>query len=105
GVGVGSAIITATTHDGWKTTSSEVTVTPAPVNKTISNCDTNVGWTSANSLTVFSSDKKEGLACLQSVGSSTDDFKLLLSTPINTGATIETDNLQFWYYVADNTLL
>jgi uncharacterized protein YjdB len=104
GVGVGSAIITATTHDGWINTSSEVTVTPAPVNKIISNCDTNVGWTSANSLTVFSSDKKEGIACLQSAGSSTDDFKLLLSTPLNTGASIETDNIQFWYYVADNSL-
>lgn len=103
-VGVGTATITATTHDGWKMASSGITVTPAPVNNIISNCDTNTGWTSSNTLSVNTTDKKVGSGCLQSVGASTDEFKKVFSPPINTGATFETGKLQFWYYVSDVSL-
>jgi hypothetical protein len=52
-------------------------------------------------LTVNSADKKEGTACLQSVGSKPNDFIKVFSTPINTGSTIANGNLQFWYFVSD----
>lgn len=101
GIGVGATTITATTHDGWKIATAEVNITPATVNKIISNCETVTGWTSANTLTLNTSDKKEGNASLQSAGNKTDEFSFLLSTPINTGATVEADKLQFWYFVSD----
>ncbi|NDP20518.1 MAG: T9SS type A sorting domain-containing protein [Paludibacter sp.] len=103
-IAIGNATINATTVDGSKSSTSIITVTPVPINKTISNCDANTGWTSSNTLTINSSDKKEGSASLQSVGASTDEFKKVFSPPINTGVTIATDNLQFWYYVSDVSL-
>jgi uncharacterized protein YjdB len=102
--GTGNATISATTHDGWKMASAQITVTPLPVNKKISNCDSNSGWTSSNTLTVNTTNQKEGTGCLQSVGTSTDDFKRVFSPPINTGVSVATDNLQFWYYVSDVSL-
>jgi uncharacterized protein YjdB len=100
-VAPGTCNITVTTQDGEKTAIAAITVNPRPVNKILSNCDSNSGWTSSNTLTVNSADKKEGAACLQSVGSKTDEFKRVFATPINTGSTIENGNLQFWYFVSD----
>lgn len=102
--GTGTATISATTHDGGKIASSEITVTPSPVNSVLSNCDAASGWTSANTLSVNSVDKKEGTGCLQSVGTNTDEFKKLFSQPINTGTTIPSGKIQFWYFVSDVTL-
>ena len=100
-VAPGTCNITVTTQDGEKTAIAAITVNPRPVNKILSNCDSNSGWTSSNTLTVNSADKKEGAACLQSVGSKTDEFKRVFATPINTGSTLENGNLQFWYFVSD----
>jgi uncharacterized protein YjdB len=103
-VAPGTCNITVTTQDGEKTAIAAITVNPRPVNKILSNCDSNSGWTSSNTLTVNSADKKEGAACLQSVGSKTDEFKRVFATPINTGSTLENGNLQFWYFVSDINL-
>ena len=103
-VAPGTCNITVTTQDGDKTAISAITINPRPVNKILSNCDSNSGWTSSNTLTVNSADKKEGVACLQSVGSKTDEFKRVFATPINTGSTLENGNLQFWYFVSDINL-
>lgn len=81
-----------------------VNTTSPPVNKIISNCDISTGWISGNTLTINTNVKKEGAACLQSVGSATDDFRRVFAQPINTGASIETDSLKFWYYVNDVSL-
>ena len=104
GESLGTAIISAKTADGQKLAEATVTVVLAPVNKAISNCESTSGWNSSNTLTVNSSDKKEGNASLQSAGNKTDEFKLLITTPINTGASVETDKLQFWYFVSDVSL-
>lgn len=101
GVALGDVTITVTTQDGGFTAVSQLTVKTAPVNKTISNCDSNSGWTSHNTLSVNSTDKKEGTGCLQSVGSQPDDFRAVFSLPINTGASVAGSSLQFWYYVSD----
>ena len=100
-VAPGTCNITVTTQDGEKKAIAVITVNQRPISKIISNCDSNSGWTSSNTLTVNSVDKKEGAACLQSVGSKTDEFIKVFSTPINTGSTIANGNLQFWYYVSD----
>ncbi len=103
-VSAGTTTVTATTVDGGKTFAVEITVLSRPVTKVISNCDTNTGWTSSNTLSVYSTDKKEGAASLQSVGLKTDEFKRIFTTPINLGVNIATDKLQFWYYVSDVSL-
>jgi hypothetical protein len=74
------------------------------VSKIISNCDVSAGWTSSNTLTLNTSAKKEGVGSLQSTGSKTDDFRRVFYPAINTGASVETDSLQFWYYVSDTSL-
>jgi hypothetical protein len=63
--------------------------------------DAATGWVSANTLSVNTTDKKEGSACLQSVGSGTDEFKKVFTTPYNSGASAATGSIQFWYYVSD----
>jgi hypothetical protein len=81
-----------------------VNTTSPPVSKIIANCDISTGWISNNTLTINTNEKKEGAACLQSVGAGTDDFRRVFAQPINTGASIETDSLQFWYYVNNVSL-
>jgi hypothetical protein len=75
-----------------------------PFTNYIDRCDANTGWLSANTLTVNTSDKKEGTGSLQSVGSGTDEFKKVF-TPFNSGASVTTGTIQFWYYVSDVTKL
>jgi uncharacterized protein YjdB len=100
-VAQGTCTITVTTQDGDKNAIATITVGPYPVSKIISTCDSNSGWTTGNTVTVNSADKKEGAACLQSVGPNTNDFIKVFSPPINTGSTIANGNLQFWYFVSD----
>ena len=103
-VAPGTCNITVTTQDGNKNAIVVITVNPYPVSKIISTCDSNTDWTSASTVTVNSTDKKEGTASLQSVGATgtvTTDFKKVFSPPINTGSTIANGNLQFWYFVSD----
>ena len=100
-VAPGTCNITVTTQDGDKKAIAVITINPRPVNKIISTCDSNTGWTSSNTLTVDSTDKKVGTASLKSVGLSNEDFKRVFSTPINTGSNLANGNLQFWYFVSD----
>jgi len=100
-VAPGTCNITVTTQDGNKNAIAVITINPYPVSKIISTCDSNSGWTTGNTVTVNSADKKEGGACLQSVGQNTNDFIKVFSPPINTGSTIANGNLQFWYFVSD----
>lgn len=67
-------------------------------------CDATTGWASANTLSVNTTDFKEGAGSLQSAGSGTDEFKKAW-TPYNTGATAATGYIRFWYYVSDVTQL
>ena len=100
-VAPGTCNITVTTQDGGRNAIAAITVNPRPVNKIISTCDSNTGWTSSNTLTLNSIDKKVGTASLQSVGLNTNDFIKVFSPPINTDSNIANGNLQFWYFVSD----
>lgn len=105
GVTVGTATITATAKDGGFIATSTITVTPAPASDIISNCDATSGWLSGNTLTLNTTDQKEGSGCLQSTGSKTDEYKKIFAPTLNTGVTPSTGKLQFWYYVSDISLL
>ncbi|MCP4047088.1 MAG: hypothetical protein GY732_14000 [Gammaproteobacteria bacterium] len=58
-------------------------------------------WTSDNTLSNDSVDKKEGAASLVSTGSGIDKFRKQLTSPINTGMTVSNGYLHFWLYVSD----
>jgi len=70
----------------------------------LDHCDATTGWVSGNLLTLNTTDKKEGTASLQSVGSSTLEFQKVF-TPVNTGTTAANGSVDFWYYVSDITKL
>ena len=67
----------------------------------LDDCDLVKDWGSAGSLSLNTEDQKEGLACIEYTGSSTDEYKKIFSTPYNSGATPENAKLEFWYYVSD----
>ncbi len=83
------------------TVSPTPTPTPVPAQNVLDNCNSLNGWSSSNSLTLDTSDKKEGTASIQSAGSGTDEFRKTFSTPVNSGVTAANGYLQFWYYVSD----
>ncbi len=66
-------------------------------------CDAATSWTSGNTLTLNTSDRKDGTGSLQSVGSGTSEFQKVFSTAFNSGASVSTGYLTFWYYVSDIT--
>lgn len=68
----------------------------------LDHCDATTGWAGSNPLTLNTSDKKEGTASLQSIGSGIDEFKKSFSA-FNTGATVANGYIDFWYYVSDVT--
>ncbi|QEM11754.1 glycoside hydrolase family 71/99-like protein [Mucilaginibacter rubeus] len=110
GVHVSSDYYLRLTNDGAKMVKGQISLTfshPTPfiVNGTttttyIDHCDAATGWTSGNTLSINTADKKEGTGALQSAGSATDEFRKSF-TAINTGATATNGSLQFWYYVSD----
>lgn len=67
----------------------------------LDHCDATAGWASGNTLTLNTTDKKEGSGSLQSVGSGTAEFQKVFTTPFNSGATVTSGSIQFWYYVSD----
>jgi lysophospholipase L1-like esterase len=68
----------------------------------VNNADATTGWTSGNTLTANTSDKKEGIASLQAVGSGTLEFQRSF-TAVNPGVTVTNGSVDFWYYVSDAT--
>jgi lysophospholipase L1-like esterase len=69
----------------------------------LDHADAATGWASGNTLTVNTTDKKEGTGSLQSVGSGTLEFQKTFATPLNSGASAATGSIDFWYYVSDVT--
>ena len=67
----------------------------------LDHCDVATGWRSTNTLSINTTDKKEGPGSLQSIGSGTDEFNKVFTTPYNSGASAATGSIQFWYYVSD----
>jgi hypothetical protein len=99
-VNPGTAKIWAITHDGEKTASSIVTVTGTIY---LDECDVTTGWTSSQTLTLNTTDKQQGTACIEFTGSTTDEFRKVFSPAFYSGTTVANGALRFWYYVSDVT--
>jgi hypothetical protein len=72
---------------------------------TIDKCDSVTGWTGSNSVTLDTTNKKEGTGCLTRTGSGTDWFKKTFSPAINSGVTESNGYVHLWLYVSDATKL
>ncbi|MCX6309371.1 MAG: Ig-like domain-containing protein [Bacteroidia bacterium] len=98
-VAEGSAIITATTEDGGKQATSQITVTKAATaSDYLDNCDAIIGWNAT--ATINTSDKKQGSGCLENLGSNSTEFSKVFIPSFNSGATPENGELKFWYWVS-----
>lgn len=99
----GDAIITASILNGTKTSKSTISVISYTGNLNLDNCDVTTGWsaTSTNTMTLNTTDSKEGAGCIQIVGIGTDEFKKVFTTAFNSGATSANGVLKFWYYISD----
>jgi hypothetical protein len=99
-VNPGTANIWAITHDGEKTATATITVT-GPL--FLDECDSLTGWSSSQPLTLNTTDHKQGTACIEFTGSTTNEFIKVFSPSFHSGTTVDNGALRFWYYVSDIT--
>ncbi len=69
----------------------------------LDDCDLLKDWGSSGQISLNTTDQKEGLGCIEFTGSATDEYKKIFSTPYNSGASVESGKLRFWYYVSDTS--
>jgi len=71
----------------------------------LDDCDAITSWnsSSSNSISYYTSDKKQGAGCVQMIGSATEEFKKVFSPAFNSDTSIANGVLSFWYYVSDVT--
>ena len=94
----GTANIWVITFDGEKIASATVTVTGTIY---LDECDSLTGWSSSQPLKLNTDDPKQGTACIEFTGSTTDEFKKVFSPAFFSGTTVANGALRFWYYVSD----
>ncbi len=102
----GKATITASILGGTKISTASISVSAYTGNLSIDNCDAITGWggSSSNVRSLNTADQMEGTACVQSVGSVSEEFKKVFSLPFNSGSTPSNGVLKFWYYISDVSL-
>jgi len=66
-------------------------------------CDDKTDWKSSAVLLLNTTDKQQGIGCIEFTGDSskTDEFKKVFTTPYNANGTESGTVLKFWYYVSD----
>jgi len=68
-------------------------------------CDQDLGWNDANSITRIQSGHKQGTGCLEyyggGVGKSSREFYKTFPNPYNSGVSESDGILQLWYYISD----
>jgi hypothetical protein len=106
GVSDGNATITASILGGTKIATTSISVSAYTGNLSLDNCDAITGWggSSSNVRSLNTIDYMEGTACVQSVGSVSEEFKKVFSSPFNSGSTLSNGVLKFWYYISDVSL-
>jgi hypothetical protein len=67
----------------------------------LDDCDELTGWQDASYLKLNSTDKKQGMACVEYTGDKSAEFKKIFPTPYKPEMEIDVAVLQFWYYVSD----
>jgi len=70
----------------------------------LDDCDLLKDWGTGGLLRLNTTDQQEGMACIEFEGDKTDEYKKTFTTPYNTGASVESGRLEFWYYVSDPAL-
>jgi hypothetical protein len=85
--------------------SNNVVITVGDPPDYLDDCDSKTDWKSSQGLSLNTTDKKQGSGCIQFTGSSTDEFKKAFSIPYNSGVSVASGALQFWYYISDPSLL
>jgi hypothetical protein len=71
----------------------------------LDDCDDLDAWGSSGSLALNAADQQEGAGCIEFSGNNTDEFKKAFDTPYNSGVSVGTGRLEFWYYVSDASLM
>lgn len=73
----------------------------------LDDCDDLTDWNSSGSLSLNTSDQKQGTGCIEFDGGTgnDDEFNKVFSTPYNSGIAEFDAVLQFWYYVSDASLI
>jgi len=70
----------------------------------LDDCDSKTDW-NPGSLTLNTTDKIQGVGCLEFAGTAVDEYSKVFGTPYNPNGTESGTVLQFWYYVSDVSLL
>lgn len=70
----------------------------------LDDCDSITDW-NPETLTLNTTDKIQGVGCLEFLGATTDEYSKVFTTPYNANGTESGTVLQFWYYVSDVSLL
>lgn len=73
----------------------------------LDDCDALTDWNTGSSLSLNSSDQKQGTACLEFTGGVNDsvEFQKVFASPYMSGVVAFDAVLQFWYYVSDPSLM
>ena len=66
----------------------------------LDDCDSQTDWNPI-SLTLNTTDKIQGVGCLEFLGANTDEYSKVFAAPYNANGTESGTVLQFWYYVSD----
>jgi hypothetical protein len=92
---------------GWIEDASELQLINVSANPIfLDDCDAINGWNSSGSLSLNTSDIKQGTGCIEFLGGieATSEFQKILSVPYNSGLEVYDATLQFWYYISDASL-
>ena len=73
------------------------------VSTVLDNCNSATGWTGSDTISLDSTNMKEGTGCLTKTGSGIDWFKKTFSPAVNSGVTESNGYLHLWLYVSDVT--
>lgn len=70
----------------------------------LDDCDSTTDW-NPGTLILNTTDKIQGVACLEFEGSAVDEYKKVFGAPYNANGTESGTVLQFWYYISDVSML
>jgi hypothetical protein len=98
----------ASTATPTKTPTPTPTATPTATPSSggityLDNCDSILGWSGSNTISLDTANKKEGTGCLSMTGSGTDWFSKTFSPAVNSQVTEAGGYLHIWLYVSDVT--
>lgn len=99
----GESVITASIINGTVNSTATITVSATSTSVDLDDCDALTNWKSSTTLSLNGTSQKQGTNCIDFVGSSTDEFKKVISPAFNSGATMANGILKFWYYISDAT--